>query len=126
MKMEREKLPEVRPELGALVRGVDWGDMNAATLELPEGTDFCPLLEGLKNNHCQCPHWGYLIEGRIRVSYEDGTSETINAGELYYWPPGHTVYIEAPTKQIEFSPAREMDAVLDHVAAKIRAANAAA
>jgi len=125
MKHQRDTLPQARPELGGLVRGVDWGEMNAATLELPAGTDFCPLLEGLKNDHCHCPHWGYLMEGRIKVTYEDGTAETIEAGELYYWPPGHTVYIEEATKQVEFSPAREMDAVLDHVAAKIRAAQAA-
>src|SRR3954462_12147700 len=27
--------------------------------------DGAPLLRGLPNDECQCPHWGYVITGRI-------------------------------------------------------------
>jgi len=93
--------------------------MQGAYLTIPAGTDFCPLLEGLENDHCQCPHWGYLIEGRIIVSYEDGSHETVEAGDFYYWPPGHTVRMETATRQVEFSPGDEMDVLLDHVVRKM-------
>jgi ethanolamine utilization protein EutQ (cupin superfamily) len=121
MKAKRNEPPLAREALGDMIRASDWGGMNAALMSFPAGTDFCPLLEGLKNDHCQCPHWGYLVEGRIRVTYEDGTTETVEAGEIYYWPPGHTILIEETTLQAEFSPAREMEAVLDHVVGRMAA-----
>lgn len=118
----RDALPRAREALGDMVRAADWGEMNAALMSFQAGTDFCPLLKGLKNDHCQCPHWGYLVQGRIRVDYEDGTTETVEAGQIYYWPPGHTIFVEENTLQAEFSPAREMDAVLDHVVRQMAAA----
>lgn len=121
MKAKREELPQARPELGDMVRGADWGELNSAIMSYPTGTDFCPLLKGLPHDHCQVPHWGYLIEGRIRVDYQDGSTETIEAGELYYWPPGHTVLIEEATVQAEFSPKDGMAEVLDHVVARMKA-----
>jgi hypothetical protein len=36
------------------------------------GTDLAPLLKGLANNLSACPHWGYVIEGHMRMSYADG------------------------------------------------------
>jgi len=33
-----------------------WGGMTVAINEPPAGTDFAPLLEGLKNNSCHVPH----------------------------------------------------------------------
>ena len=40
-----------------------WGGMTVDMNAAPAGTDFTPLLEGLENDHCQVPHWGYVIEG---------------------------------------------------------------
>ena len=77
--------------------------MTSAYMHYPTGLDFCPLLEGLERDHCQCPHWGYVIEGRIRVRYEDGSEEAVSAGELYYWPEGHTVVVEEAVRMVEFS-----------------------
>ena len=119
MKIKAVDLPPGRPQLEGLLHGVDMGDMQGAYLTVPAGTDFCHLLEGLPNDHCQCPHWGYLIEGRNVVTYEDGAEEVVEAGEFYYWPPGHTVRMEEATKQVEFSPRDEMNAVLDHVITKL-------
>ena len=50
-----------------------------------------PVLVGLPNDRCPSPHWGIILEGSIRVQHADGTEETAGAGEVYYWPPGHTV-----------------------------------
>jgi len=62
--------------------------------------------------YMQCPHWGFVIEGNIRVKYEDGTEEVVGAGEIYYWPSGHTVVVEEAVKMVEFSPHNQMSQVL--------------
>lgn len=111
-----DDLPAAREALGGMVRAENWGGMSCAVVQTSAGTDFCPFLAGLKNDHCQCPHWGYVFEGRMRVSYEDGTVEHFGAGDVFYCAPGHTVYIEEDAKHVEFSPAQEMDEVLDHIA----------
>jgi hypothetical protein len=36
---------------------------------------------------CECPHWGYLLKGRMRVKYADH-EEVITAEEAYYLAPG--------------------------------------
>ena len=45
-----------------------------------------PLLEGLPDDRCECPHWGYIVEGSIHVRYADGTEDVNRSGDLYYWP----------------------------------------
>ncbi|MDZ7685360.1 MAG: hypothetical protein U5O39_10495 [Gammaproteobacteria bacterium] len=31
---------------------------------------------------CQCPHWGTVVKGSIRVTYADGSEEVVRAGEV--------------------------------------------
>ena len=115
MKTEVANLPIAHEALGEMIRGQDFGGMTSAYMEYPTGLDLAPLLAGLERDHCQCPHWGFVIEGRIRVDYEDGSHETVSAGEIYYWPSGHTVVIEEAVKMVEFSPHDQMSQVLAHV-----------
>jgi mannose-6-phosphate isomerase-like protein (cupin superfamily) len=60
-----------------------------------------------------------VIEGRIRVNYEDGTEEFVGAGEVYYWPAGHTIVVEEAVRMVEFSPHDQMSQVLAHVVGKL-------
>ena len=46
-----------------------------------------PLLKGLPGDSCQCPHWGYLLAGKITVSYADH-DEVYQAGDAFYMTPG--------------------------------------
>ena len=73
----------LEPVVGAMELERDEGlEAPGLVLELTEADHVVhPLLEGLEGDLCQCPHWGYLIEGRIRVSYQDGTQETVSAGD---------------------------------------------
>ncbi|EED32251.1 hypothetical protein NOR53_3178 [gamma proteobacterium NOR5-3] len=119
MKAKLEDLPQVRPELGDAVRGSDWGEMASGLMTFPKGMDFCPLLEGLENNLCQCPHWGYMMTGQVKVTYSDGRTETVCGGEMYYWPPGHTILLEEDSQYVEFSPKEQMADVLAHVVSKM-------
>ena len=66
MKSNVAELPIAHEALGEMIRGQDWGGMTSAYMEYPVGLDFGPLLVGLERDHCQCPHWGFVIEGRIR------------------------------------------------------------
>ncbi len=92
-----------------------YGGMTVAYNELPAGTDFTPLLKGLQNDSCHCPHWGYIVEGTMRVIYDDGSEEVLRAGDVFYMPPGHTAIVEENLKMIDFSPSQELEEVLGHV-----------
>ncbi|HVJ13871.1 MAG TPA: hypothetical protein VM686_00460 [Polyangiaceae bacterium] len=70
--------------------------------------DGTPLLKGLPNDLCQCPHWGYVIKGKMTFRYAD-REEVYVAGDAYYAPPGHApVKHEPGTEIIQFSPAEEL------------------
>jgi hypothetical protein len=114
-----EDLPIAHEALGETIRGEDWGGMTRAYMQYPKGLDFCPIIEGLERGHCQCPHRGYVIEGSIRVNYEDGTEEVAGADESYCWPSGHTVVVEEAVRMVEFSPHDQMSQVLAHVVGKL-------
>ena len=111
MHASRDELPEL---LGPAIRGSDWGDLRSAIVALPAGTDVAPLMKGLPNDSCPCPHWGYVIKGQLRVIYAD-REEVIRAGDLYYLPPGHTAVVEEDYEAVEFSPPAGHEQVLDVV-----------
>ena len=104
---------------GATIRSATFGEMAMNLVKVPQGTDFGPLLAGLPGDLCQCPHWGYLLEGRIHIRYADGREETVNPGELFYWPAGHTGWVDLDTTFVEFSPAHAMQDLLAHFKSKL-------
>ena len=91
------------------------GGFTVAYHELPKGTDFTPLLKGLANDSCHSPHWGYLFDGAVRVIYDDGKEELIEAGDAFYMPPGHTAIVEKNAKLFDFSPTKELNEVMENV-----------
>ena len=88
---------------GIVLREVEWGEMNVGLESFPAGLDTAPLFRGLPDDRCQCPHWGYVIRGRLRVSYGD-REEVLAAGDAYYLAPGHTIAMLEPSEIVEFSP----------------------
>jgi hypothetical protein len=42
-----------------------------------------------------------------------------SAGDLFYWPPGHSVRVETDAELVMFSPQADHALVLDHIAAKL-------
>jgi hypothetical protein len=103
-------------------RAEDWGDMHVSFETYRQEVDFQPYLEGLPNNQCDCPHWGYVIQGRMRVIYGD-RQEEVSAGEAYYVAPNHSLIVDAGTELIEFSPR---EAFAAHMRAAEEAARARA
>lgn len=124
MRATREDMA-VELDVGAIqTRGEEWGEMSVRHCDLPAGADLRPLMEGLPCDHCDCPHWGYILEGSINIGYADGRVETNSAGDVYYWPGGHTGWTDTGVVFIEFSPAAEIAPVLAHIGARLSGADA--
>jgi len=102
--------------------GVASGALAAEYFTLGAGADLAPLLEGLDHDACQSAHWGFMITGDVVVSYNDGDDERCSTGDVFYWPPGHSVRVERDAELVMFSPQAEHAAVLDHILAKMTAA----
>jgi hypothetical protein len=123
MKQLKEQLPVALELPVAKFQVAEWGETAVAYIQLSAGADAAPLLAGLPNDNCSCPHWGYILNGAVHVSYADGKEEVCRAGEVFYWSPGHTVRVEEDTSLVEFSPKHELKEVYDHIGRKIAAAD---
>ncbi len=96
-----------------------YGKISGEYFSLGVGADIAPLLKGLEGDLCQSPHWGYLLQGEVAVTYADGTPEVISGGDLFYWPPGHTVRAGRDAEVILFSPQHEHGEAFDHIIEKM-------
>ena len=77
-------MPSASPSSTELV---DHGLVEVATSELDGYTvdfltikqpvDMSRMLRGLPGDACQCPHWGVVNAGRMRVQYTDGREDTV-------------------------------------------------
>ena len=120
MKIKKEDIPVTMESPGTTMRVMQgYGGMTVAFNELPGGTDIGPLLQGLKNNSCHCPHWGYIVEGELLIKYDDGKEETLVTGDVFYMPAGHTGIVKKDLKIIDFSPEKEFNEVMAHIAKKM-------
>ena len=118
MHLKLEDLPVFMEAPGTkMLMQPGWGDMAVAYYEMP-GTDSKPMLKGLPNDSCPCPHWGYMIKGSLQITYDDGTVETISAGDVFYMPSGHNGFSNEEIVWIEFSPEKELKQVFDHLVKK--------
>ncbi len=122
MRITKTDVPEKINIPGAIARQVTefgdatgYGKMAGEYFSLAAGTDIAPLLKGLEDDLCQSPHWGYLIEGEVTVTYSDGSKDSVLSGDLFYWPPGHTVAVGKDAEIILFSPQQEHCAVVEHL-----------
>lgn len=124
MRLPKEDIPVKIDVPGATARqlpdfGVASGAIGAEWFTMGAGTDLAPLLEGLQDDMCHGPHWGYMLAGDVVVSYLDGTTEQCQTGDVFYWPPGHSVRVERDAELIMFSPQAEHTAVMDHILTKL-------
>jgi len=68
----------------------------------------------------QSPHCGHLLKGTLIVTYSDGSADTVFAGDLLYWPQGHTVRAEKKAEIILFSPQHEHGQVPDYILCMVK------
>ncbi len=126
MHITKNDIPTRIDAPGAVARhlpdfGVASGALAAEYFTLGAGADLAPLLEGLTDDACQAAHWGYMISGEVVVTYTDGSDEICTSGDVFYWPPGHSVRVNTDADLILFSPQAEHAHVLDHILAKMAA-----
>src|SRR5215216_1876912 len=98
-----------RQETGPVVDLRD--DLDGYTVSftsLLEDIDATPFMKGLPDDRCQCPHWGYVLKGKMTARYAD-RDEVFEAGDAFYIPPGHIpVENEPGTEFLWFSPSEEL------------------
>ncbi len=73
-----------------------------------KGIDLRPLLAGLPDDLCQCPHWGYVLKGKVRMHTTTGPMD-YEAGQAFYWAPGHAREILEDAEYVDFSPTQELE-----------------
>lgn len=107
---------------GAVIRQhKDFGDatglgkISGEYFTLSAGVDTTPLFQGLEGNLCQSPHWGFVLKGQITTTNAAGMKETVNTNDLFYWPPGHNVKVDADAEIVMFSPQHEHSHVINHM-----------
>ena len=97
-----------------------FGTISGEYFTLAAGVDTTPLFKGLEGDLCQCPHWGFVLSGRLTTTDAGGVQETIAANDLFYWPPGHNVRVDADAEIIMFSPQSEHTHVISHMIEKVK------
>ena len=107
-------------DYGAVLdRSSDLEGYTASFVTFREESDITEILASLSEKKCICPHWGYLFSGRIFVAYDNGREETIDVGDAFYTPAGHTSWrAEAGTEMLIFGPTdllAEVDAAITAV-----------
>jgi Cupin domain len=89
-------------------RSEDVGGYTVNFVTFHEDVDATPLMKGLPDDRCQCPHWGYVVSGRLHFRFAD-REETFEAGDSYYLPPGHVPFKHEPGTQIvQWSPTEDL------------------
>jgi hypothetical protein len=123
MKIKKDEIPLKMEAPGTTLRNMaGFGGMAIAYNEVPGGTDMSPLFVGLKNDSCQCPHWGYVLEGELLLTYDNGSEELLTAGDVFYMQPGHKAIVKKDLKIIDISPEKEFAEVMEHIAKKMAGA----
>jgi hypothetical protein len=89
-----------------------------------EDIDHTPLLKGLPDDQCQCPHWGYVLKGTMTFRFGD-RDEVFQAGDAFYAPPGHIpVHTEPGSEYVQFSPAADLSKTSDVIMQNLQAMQA--
>jgi hypothetical protein len=113
-RLARADIPAVVQGDGVDFRSQQVGEMSIAWVQLAAGSDLRPALVGLEADLCQCPHWGYMLRGQLRMHTADG-QQTYSAGDAFYWAAGHAPEAITDCEYIDFSPTEGLKPVLDHI-----------
>jgi hypothetical protein len=76
------------------IRVIEWGGMSIELASFRQEIDTSSHFKGLPDDRCQCPHWGYVLQGQLHFTFVDH-KEVYHAGDVYYAAPGHTAVIGA-------------------------------
>ena len=93
-------------------------DMTVVFEEYHVDADATPVFRGLPDDRCQCPHWGVVLRGELRLRYADG-EDVFRAGDAYLARPGHVPIVIAGTEVVEFSPTEQLNETMAVLAANM-------
>jgi hypothetical protein len=71
-------------------RSCELHDYTVSFVTIRQDNDLAPILANLPSGRCECPHWGVVTKGQATATYPD-RSETFEAGDAFYMPPGHSM-----------------------------------
>jgi hypothetical protein len=114
MRGSKTDLAVTMEEMGVEIRDATWDDIHVSFESFAKPLDTTPLHRGLPDDLCTCPHWGYVLQGRVRVVYAD-REEVLRPGDAYYMQPGHNAIYDAGTQTVEFSPNKQFQAAMEVV-----------
>jgi mannose-6-phosphate isomerase-like protein (cupin superfamily) len=110
-KASKDTAPDVADFEMAVDRSAELDGYTVDFVSIKKTHDLAPVLAQLSTGHCTVPHWGYVLAGRVTMRYPDH-EEIIEAGDAFYFPPGHAPEAEAGTELIQFSPTDQMAALM--------------
>ena len=91
----------------ALDRSSELDGFTVNFVTITKSHDLAPVLTSLPTGKCTCPHWGYVIKGRVIVRYDDH-EEALGPGDAFYMSPGHAPEAEEGTELVQFSPTEQL------------------
>jgi hypothetical protein len=120
-------MPKVSKNSAAKVQDIGIGEVREEVvdgyeisfLDLHETSDMAPLLKGLPDDRCPCPHWGYIIKGTVTFTFADHT-EVFQAGDAFYAPPSHSPTVAAGTEFVIISPAEQVAEVNEAISNNVQ------
>ncbi len=112
--LKREDAPVAIAGDGVELRKMPAGALSVAFVQARQGTDLRPACAGLPGDLCPCPHWGFILKGKVRMHTADGHVD-FQAGDVVYWAPGHAPEMLEDTEYVDFSPTSEFDEVIRHL-----------
>jgi hypothetical protein len=113
--IDLDRMPLVVDEDDIEIRAREAGELTVSRVKLAKGHDARVVFKGLPGDLCQCPHWGYVISGSLRVWTADGSSD-LHAGQAFYWAPGHAPEALEDSEFLEISPTDELRSLYAHLA----------
>lgn len=123
-KISRESAAHVDDFGPAEDRHEDLAGYTTSFTTIRQDADLAPMLKGLPDDRCQCPHWGYVFKGRLTWRFADH-EEVCEAGDAFYVPPGHTPAADTGSEFLQISPADELREVTAAVMKNMQAMHGA-
>lgn len=87
-------------------RETQWHGFTVAHETVEHDIDAVEQFQALPGGGCQCPHWGYQIEGESTYVFADH-EETYRGGDFFYLAPGHAPRHKGGARWVTFSPTAQ-------------------
>jgi hypothetical protein len=85
-KVSKDSAAQVTDHGAAEDRTEELDGYSVSFVTIRQGHDLAPMLKGLPDDRCQCPHWGYVFKGRLIWRFADH-EEVSEAGDAFYVGP---------------------------------------